>query len=209
MEIYSTEEQQVEAIKKFWSKYGTAIIVGSVLGLGGIYGYKVFQNKQIEKLEAQSLAYSKIESNEQLDKKAAESYIQENTDSGFAVLAAFKLAKSFVAEQQYQQAADQLKWVTKNTSDLALQDLATVRLARVLIAFEKSEEALALVGQPNTEAFTAQFAEIRGDIHLQKNDKDKARTAYQLAADNGGLTANPALKMKLDNLAVSNGTVAL
>ena len=38
MEIYSTEEQQVEAIKSFWKENGSQIIVGAVLGLGGFSG---------------------------------------------------------------------------------------------------------------------------------------------------------------------------
>ena len=33
MEIYSTEEQQVDAIKQFWKDYGTSIVVGAVVGL--------------------------------------------------------------------------------------------------------------------------------------------------------------------------------
>ena len=37
MEIYNSEEQQVEAIKRFWKENGTAIIAGVVLGLGGLY----------------------------------------------------------------------------------------------------------------------------------------------------------------------------
>lgn len=32
VEIYSTEEQQVDAIKQFWKDYGTSIVVGAVVG---------------------------------------------------------------------------------------------------------------------------------------------------------------------------------
>ena len=38
MERFETEEQQVEAIKRFWKEHGTAIIVGAALGLGGLWG---------------------------------------------------------------------------------------------------------------------------------------------------------------------------
>lgn len=36
MEQFATEEQQVEAIKRFWSEHGTSLIVGAVLGLAGL-----------------------------------------------------------------------------------------------------------------------------------------------------------------------------
>ena len=37
---FETEEQQVEAIKKWWKEYGLTIAVGLVLGLGGIFGFR-------------------------------------------------------------------------------------------------------------------------------------------------------------------------
>ncbi len=40
MEIYSSEEQQVEAIKRFWQQYGKAILGGVVLGLAALYGFR-------------------------------------------------------------------------------------------------------------------------------------------------------------------------
>ena len=40
MEQFATEEQQVEAIKRFWKEHGTAIIVGAALGLGGLWGWR-------------------------------------------------------------------------------------------------------------------------------------------------------------------------
>ncbi len=49
MEIYNSEEQQVEAIKRFWKENGTAIIAGVVLGLGGLYGWRYFQDQQLGK----------------------------------------------------------------------------------------------------------------------------------------------------------------
>ena len=43
--------------------------------------------------------------------------------------------------------------------------------------------------------------EIKGDAYLQQGKKPLARTAYQAALDAAGETANPALQMKLDDLA--------
>lgn len=209
MDIYSTEEQQEEAIKKFLSKYGNALIGGFVAGLVGIYGYNWYQDKTLADQEAMSQKFAKIEQDNTLVKAEAESFIKENGDSGFAVLAAFKLAKSFVEEKQFDKAAEQLKWVAANSKDQAVVDLATLRLARVQVALGQSDDAYQALQASKTEAFTAQFAELRGDIDYQAGRIDQAREQYQLAADNDGLAGNPGLKMKLDNLATDNGTVAL
>ena len=37
MELYDTEEQQVEAIKDWWKENGKAVIFGAVIGLGGLF----------------------------------------------------------------------------------------------------------------------------------------------------------------------------
>ena len=38
MEQYETEEQQVEAIKRFWKENGLSLVIGALLGLGGLLG---------------------------------------------------------------------------------------------------------------------------------------------------------------------------
>ena len=57
MEHYETEEQQVEAIKRFWKENGTAIIVGAVLGLGGLWGWRYYNDEQIAAKEQASAAF--------------------------------------------------------------------------------------------------------------------------------------------------------
>ncbi len=70
MEIYSTEEQQAEAIKRFFRENGTTIVVGAVLGLGGLYGWKAYNQSQIDSAEAASEAFTQVvESDDVLAKK--------------------------------------------------------------------------------------------------------------------------------------------
>jgi len=37
---FSTEDEQVEAIKKWWKENGTSLIVGVVLGLSVLFGWR-------------------------------------------------------------------------------------------------------------------------------------------------------------------------
>lgn len=67
MEIYNTEEQQVEAIKRFFREHGLSMVAGIVIGLGGLYGFRFYQAKQLEAQQAQSAAYAVL-----VDKAAAE-----------------------------------------------------------------------------------------------------------------------------------------
>ena len=85
-----------------------------------------------------------------------------------------------------------------------LKAIAITRLARIQIAQTNYDDALTTLNAPLPEAFNANVAELKGDIYTQQGNKDQARTAYQAAIDAGGLTSNPLLQIKLDDLAVTS-----
>ncbi|MBQ4797252.1 tetratricopeptide repeat protein, partial [Pectobacterium versatile] len=46
MEVYSTENEQVEAIRRFFIENGKALAIGVVLGIGALVGWRFWQNHQ-------------------------------------------------------------------------------------------------------------------------------------------------------------------
>ena len=40
MSEYQTDEEKVEAIRKWWRENGTAVVAGLVLGLAGLIGWQ-------------------------------------------------------------------------------------------------------------------------------------------------------------------------
>ncbi len=46
MELYDTEEEQVQAIKEWWKENGKAVIIGAVLGLGGTQVGRVIRTEE-------------------------------------------------------------------------------------------------------------------------------------------------------------------
>ncbi|MGL5653635.1 MAG: YfgM family protein, partial [Vibrio sp.] len=58
MELYDTEEQQVEAIKDWWKENGKAVMFGAVIGLGGLFGWRYYQDTVVAAQEAASHSYS-------------------------------------------------------------------------------------------------------------------------------------------------------
>ena len=57
MSTYQTEEEQVEAIKKWWKENGKSVIGGIVLGFAIIGGWKGWQGYQQNQGEAASQVY--------------------------------------------------------------------------------------------------------------------------------------------------------
>ncbi|MDN3487189.1 tetratricopeptide repeat protein [Pseudoalteromonas sp. APC 3224] len=203
MEIYSTEEQQAEAIKRFFRENGLSLALGVIVGLGGLYGWKAYNQNQITTAEQASDAYTKlVESDSVL--ASADAFISENKDTQYATLAAFVAAKEAVDAQNLDVANEKLSWIVTNVDNAELKAIATTRLARVQIAQQQYDDALSTLNAPLPEAFNANVAELKGDIYTQQGNKEQARVAYQAAVDAGGLTSNPLLQIKLDDLAVTS-----
>ena len=207
MEIYSTEEQQAEAIKSFFRDNGPALVIGVVLGLGGLYGWKAYNQNQVTTAEATSDAYTQLVQADAEQKTnvlaGADEFIKNHQDSSYAVLAAFVAAKEAVEKSDFTAAKNQLSWIITNSKNAELTAIATTRIARIELELKEYDAALKTLTATMPEAFKAAVAELKGDVYLAQGDKDQARAAYQSAADAGGLTNNTTLQMKLDDLAAA------
>ena len=211
MEIYSTEEQQVDAIKRFWRDNGMQIIAGAVIGLSGFIGWNWYVDQKVASQEAASDSFNTLasltESNpsiglQELDKELNQ-FVEQHGDSGYAILMQLIAAKQAVTKEEYTAAESYLQQAATQAQEPSLQGLILLRQARVQLQLEKYTEALSNLDKISSEAYLANVAELKGDIYFAQEQFDKARTEYQSAADIGGLDKNIWLKMKLDNLALS------
>ena len=207
MEQYVTEEQQVEAIKRFWKENGIPIVVGAALGLGGLFGWRYYNDVKIAAQEQASATYDVVTVDLIKNEAAfssAQSYINENSDSGYALLMAFKLAQQAAERKDLTEAAKQLSFAASNAESTSIQAIANLRLARVQLEQGMHEQALATLDNVSDEAFDAQRQETKGDVYQAQQLFDKARAAYSAALEVNA--NNNILKMKLDNLAtLANG----
>jgi len=207
MEKYETEEQQVDAIKRFWKENGVAIVVGAALGLGGLYGWRYYNEQKITGQEQASAAYEKT--TEELLKtdqgfSQAQAYINDNSDTGYALLMSFKLAQQAIERKDLSEAVKHLNFAAVNAQNDSIQAIANLRLARVQLELEQLDEALLSLDKVTDDAFNAQRQETKGDVYVAQKLFDKARAAYSSALEKNA--NNDGLKMKLDNLAtVING----
>lgn len=198
MDVNTTEEQQVEEIKKWFKENGKAVILGAVLGLGGLYGWRYYQADVISGQEQASDAYNQVISslNEAEGEKAVEDFIKANEGKAYAALAALQLAKKQVEGGDLSAATEQLRLV-QATGDEALKAVATSRLARVEAELGNFDTALSELDKVTAESWKANIAELRGDILVRKGDVDAARDAYAASI---AVADNSLVQMKLDNL---------
>lgn len=205
-----TEEQQVEELKKWWADNGRSIIAGVVIGIAIIGGWKGWNSYQESHAMEASVVYQQVMRDLVAGKLDAVSsgeqrLLSEFSDTPYAALGAMALAKGQVVAGQLSEAEVAMRTAVDRAFDEGVRQLATLRLARLLIAQEKHTEAAELLGGEFSTEFGGLADEIRGDLYLSQGDEAKAREAYARASSSGSPVYDAgALDMKLNDLAEPN-----
>ena len=207
MDVYKTDEEQIESLRKWWGENGTSIIFGLVLGLGALFGWRWWQQSTLQKEESASVLFQTLMQDSRgddtkLTSETAEKIINQYGSTAYAVFAKLLLAKIAVENKDYNAAEQHLRWALKNAGDKSINHEIRLRLAKVLVAKEDYKGALDTLSAGDPGQFAADYNELRGDISIYQGDRDGARLAYQEAIANkrilGGNTAK--LELKLDDL---------
>ena len=205
-EHYVSDDEQMEAIKRWWKDNGTGIIVGISLGLAGVLGWQYWTSYRAGQAEDASLQYDVMtaalqENDIPKAREQAQKLLEDYDNTAYAVLASLMLAKLAVDRDDNKAAAEHLEWVLDNADRDELKDITRLRLARILLAEERYDDAEAQLEQIENRNFIAEAEELRGDIYLARDDLAQARSAYEVARAAAGLTrGSSTLQLKLDNL---------
>jgi len=205
IDVNLSEEEQVEAIKKWWKDNASSVIAGVVIGLGAVFGWQGWTNYQAtiaaqggESLQNLQLAVTTGQNDSAA--KQAELMIAEFDGSTYSIFASLELAKIKLAQGDLSGAEVQLRWALENSSQPSLRQIVRLRLARVLLDKGETDAAASIVATADKDSFAGEFAELKGDIALAKGDRDAARTGYSEALQNG-VSSAVLVQMKLDDLA--------
>ncbi|RLT95344.1 YfgM family protein [Ketobacter sp.] len=226
MDVYTTEEQQIEAIKKWWQTNGNSVLIGIALAIAAVLGYQYWTQNEQANSEAAAVLYGQVVeaanqaeqnrlqgNNAELEGQLAtlnhlgEQLKSDFASSEYAVFGALMLAKQAVMEGKPEAAETQLRWAMEHTVSDATRLIANLRLARVLAARGQYDAALQALDAVEPGVQGDAYEEVRGDIYVAMGEQDKARDAYKkamdLSADRNEGQSRPILKFKYDNLLVA------
>lgn len=216
MDQYRTEEEQVEALRRWWDENGRSTLTAIVVALAAGFGWQSWKGYDQNQQEGASDSYQAMLqtmgstglSNEQ--KQAgilqAEQLKTDYSGSTYAQFAALHLARLAVENDDLAEAQNQLRWVLGKAdkgSDTA--QVTQLRLARVLAAQGDTAQALAILTQSDEGPYQSSYAVARGDILLTLGRDDEAREAYSAAlalaaGGNRGQVNMGTVEQKLQNL---------
>ena len=224
MADHLSEEEQVEALKRWWNDNWLSVVLPLVIALGGYVGWNAWQAHKESQAGAASIQYQslldmvevdfgqELDTNKRLNAKDLANDIIASYPGGlYADLSSLMLAKFAVEDKELDKAASLLQGVVDQGANASIIELAKTRLARVLSAQGKHDQALSLVASAAEPAYKALMAEIRGDIYFAQGQLSLSRTAYQEALD--GLDIQQfmrqrMIRMKLDSTAAGEPAAA-
>jgi Uncharacterized protein conserved in bacteria len=206
VEVYSNENDQVDALKNFFAENGKALAVGVILGIGALVGWRYWGSHQETTSREASQAYENavttLKANQPETFAAAETFAA-NEKNTYGAFAAMELAQQFVDANQLDKAEKQLQLGLAAASDDNLKAVINMRLARIQLQLKQPDAALKTLEGIKGEGWTAIVADLRGEILLSKGDKQGARAAWEAGIKS---EASPALsemmRMKMNNLSI-------
>ena len=206
MSEYS-EAEQLERAKSWFKANGFWILAGIALGVGGLSGWRWYQQHRTMQAETASERYEEmLAAFQRSDSKRGYAIVDElNREyswTPYAALGTLIAARSHVDHNELDQAAAGLKSVMENASDNEIRMIARMRLARVEAAQGKYDDALATLKVTDAGEFAPRFADVRGDVLLAKGDRAGALKEYLAAraGDSNGRVDDELIDLKIRDL---------
>lgn len=208
-----TEEEQVQAIKDWWKKNGSSLLIGIGAALAIVFGWQAWQNHQAQQRTEAANQFANLlnafsaqgdETSGETVAFVAETLREDYSDSAYAVYGNLILARQQLMDGDAEGAIESLQWALDKSGDQqALKLVVQSRLARAQFDAGRHDDALAtLDGAADADAFAAIFSELRGDILLAKGDEAGAREAYLAAREQSQQSRSGILELKLSDLGV-------
>lgn len=203
MSDYLTDEEQLARLRAWWERYGTPLIVALVIGAAAVFGWRWYQSSVDERIQRASDLYTEFQQADgEARKELADRILQEGKGTAYPAFVLLEQAEARVAADDAAGAEPLLRQAIEAASGEELADLARLRLARVLFALDRTDEALGVLGQIRGEGYLSLAAELTGDIHLARGDRVLAHQAYTKAMSHVQAgDQRPILEMKIADTA--------
>lgn len=189
MASYDLEEQeQLATLKAWWQENGNLVMTTVSLVLIVFAAWQVWNYYQRNQAAQASALYDVAQKAAGANdlksvREATGAVLEQFPRTTYAAMAALVSAKAHFQAGDLKTAHAQLAWVTENARDEALQDIARLRLASVMLDEKAYDDALKVLDAKHGVAFDAQFLATRGDVLVAQGKKEEAASAYKAALE--------------------------
>jgi len=187
MAAYDLEEQdQIDDLKAWWTRWGGTISTGLLIGalvIAGVQGWRWYAGNRAQ--EAAALYTALSEAGRKNDNARARDAVTSLEDkfasTGYAPRAALLYARILYDAGDRAGAKLQLQWAIDHADDDELKAIARYRLAQAQVDERAYDQALATLDAKHPAAFDGLYADLRGDALAAADRTAEARAAYETA----------------------------
>jgi len=202
------EQEQVAELKAWWKQHGNLIVsavLAAALAFAGWQGWRWYGASQAAQAAAvfDTLAKAAQAGDAKALRDSAGTLIESYPRTLYASMGALVAARFHFDRNDFKSAKAQLEWVVERAPAEDFRDIARLRLAAVLLDEKAYDEALKVLDAGHSAAYDSQYAALRGDVLVAKNQPADARAAYKLALDKAGREQNAfreSVRMRLEAL---------
>ena len=186
---YDLEEQeQLAQLKAWWKDHGSKVLMAIIVlaaAASSWRGWEWYQRNQSAQASAlyEQLVKGVAAGDAKAVRDATGSLFEGYGGSMYASMAALTAAKFNFERNDPKAAKLQLQWAVDKARTDEIRDLARLRLAGLLMDEKAYDEALKLLEAKHADAFAAQYALLKGDLLVAKNQSAEAKAAYKLALE--------------------------
>lgn len=212
MSRLETEDEQVQALKDWWRKNGTALLSGILVVVLSWSGWTYWQNYNIAQATNASAIFEVMRMKNDQGQlgdvlRDGLKLMEEQPQSPYASAGALMIAKYHLDKGDSDKALETYQWVEKNGVDASLKLIAKLRMVSLFIQGKLFDQAQATLDSVNVQALAeAEKANLNyrvAELAIAQQNMKKAQTVLQNVFDNVAAPANikNLARLKLDDLA--------
>lgn len=203
MKIYSTEEEQVQALRDWFKKHGVTLLIVIMFSLSGFFMWNYWKNTNASYLQQASALYDDLQKATVKDKQTqiANKLFNDYKSTVYGKIAALYLTNQKVEDKDWLGAAKDYEWIYNNTSTWPdVQVVVLENWLRSLLEANQVDEALNLLAKEEksnkySNSYALNYYNLLGDILAKKGSVDEALDSYNKAIDYAD--SNPSLKQQM------------
>ena len=206
MSDYLTDEEQLDKLKKWWEDNGLMLVGAVVVSVAGVIGWNWYGERRDAAIASSSDLYVDYLRAEGTERETIEATLaSEHPDSVYRVFVLLRNARAEVESENPEAGVETLREALSLADDDKLADVIRIRIARLEQELDRSDAALAMLGQVRSAGLRSHVQELKGDIHMARGERALAHEAYSAALEGAGEQATrPLLKLKVADTADAN-----
>lgn len=189
VQVYTTEEEQLQFLTNWLKKHGTKITIAVVLIFALVFGKQYWVSSQNTHVASASMLYEKMQNADEKELlNLANQLVKDYKSTVYGKIAAVHLANQLVTQSKWSEAADQYKAVYNNAD--SWPELKIIALENWLRAQIELKQFDAAVNNLNAaeksglaKSYPLNFYNLKGDLLYHQNKNQEAVAAYNTALD--------------------------